>query len=58
MRFLTTSYADYELELICDYLLGFLSSTQPTCYATPPPPGNWPEVPIIDKDWHPYGERG
>ncbi len=26
--------------------------------ATPPPPGNWPEVPIIDKNWHPYGERG
>ncbi len=23
--------------------------------ATPPPPGNWLEVPTIDKDWHPYG---
>ena len=23
--------------------------------ATPPPPGNWPEVPALAKDWHPYG---
>ncbi len=23
--------------------------------ATPPPPGNWPEVPVLAEDWHPYG---
>jgi cytochrome c oxidase subunit 1 len=23
--------------------------------ATPPPPGNWPEVPQLSDDWHPYG---
>jgi len=25
--------------------------------ATPPPHGNWPEIPTIDPDWHPYNYR-
>lgn len=23
--------------------------------STPPPHGNWPEIPVLAKDWHPYG---
>ncbi|MCP4358069.1 MAG: cytochrome c oxidase subunit I, partial [Chloroflexi bacterium] len=25
---------------------------------SPPPHGNWPEIPTIDADWHPYNYRG